>query len=181
MIKHDNAEDREMFNIENSILRLDKMIQSKHNFPQEKLELFKFLLEQVLENIKQIQQPLPDVCTHAERKNSITLTIRKDVRNEIKNELKTKSSLNLCIEDDFVEFMKKFCDISSSKSIQASRLVRIYNNITGSDLTVRRMGIIMKSIFENYPIAKCHRNDGTWYTGLDVKKEYLNENDDVII
>lgn len=174
-----NDQEEEILELQNSILKLDKMIQTKYNISQENLKLFEFLLEQTLNNVRRAQQPLPEICKYAECKTNITLNIRKNVRDEVIGELKNKTVLNLCLEDDFVNFMRIYCDISPGKSIQGSRLTRIYNNITGKDLTIKRIGIIIGYISKNYPITKKHKSNGIYYEGLDVKKEYLDNEDNV--
>jgi hypothetical protein len=121
-------------------------------------------------------------------KNNITLNIRKEIKDELKeelkkeirNELKTKSSLNLTIEDSLLRFMDLYCELDQNNSIQASRLTRIYNIVTGSDVTVKRIGKIIRYVSEKRPVGLKLRRNGTYYSRFDVKKEYLDENDNVI-
>lgn len=176
-----SAED--IFNIENSILRLDRLVHSNYTFSPEKLVSFKFLLKDILEHIDRSQIVNQEIC-----KNNITLNIRKEIKDELKdelkkeirNELKTKSNLNLTIEEKFLRFMDLYCDSDPNKSIQASRLMRLYNTAMGDDVTVIRIGKIIRYVSEKRPISIKLKKDGTYYSGFDVKKEHLDENDNII-
>lgn len=175
----ESINNEDIFYIENSMIRLDKLVKSKYAFPQEKAASLKFLLEDILMNMDYLQ--VDTKITEETCKKKVTLNIRKEIREEIKNELKTKTSVNLCIEEDFLEFMDKYCDIDPNKSIQASRLMKIYNDLTKSDITVVRLGKIIKYVSEKRPVSLKLKRDGTYYVGFDVKKEYLDENDNVIV
>lgn len=181
MMENVSAED--IFNIENSMLRLDRLVHSNYTFSPEKLVSFKFLLKDILEHIDQSQVISQEIC-----KNNITLNIRREIKDELKdelkkeirNELKSKSSLNSTIEENFLRFMDLYCTSAPSESIQASRLTRLYNAAMQDDVTVKRIGKIIRYISEKRPIGIKLKRDGTYYSGFDVKKEYLDENDNIV-
>lgn len=168
------ADIKEICYIEDSILKLDKLLQSDDNFPMENLSSLKMLLNSALKKLEQKQNTIvANNSTENDESLNIRNQLRKEIKDEFKDELKNKSSLNLCIEDDVIEFIKEYCDIEHGKSIQSSKLTQFYNDMTNSDLTVRRVGIIMKEICDKYPIKKQLKTAGTYYIGLGIKQEYL--------
>lgn len=155
----------EVTKIKNYITELNAMLQTKENLSRENLITLRTMLLGTVHSLDYLDEDEEEMM-------KIKNDIRREIKDEIKIELKQKSSLNLCVEDDVTEFINKYCEFGADKSIQSSKLTKYFNEITNNNVTVRRIGIIMKCICDKYPIKKQLKTGGTFYNGLDIKTEY---------
>lgn len=101
-------------------------------------------------------------------KNS-TIKIEKNIPNRYVCSVKERPKLNIELEEKFILFINTYCDFVEGKSIKASLFCDKYNEINGTNLTLVRVGLTLKQLFNILPIKKITKNDGTYYLGIIFK------------